>query len=373
MKKIFFIFGTRPEAIKLAPLIRKFIKEDKIFSCKVCVTGQHREMLDQVLNLFDILPDFDLNLMKKNQSLAELSSNLILQLTPILQSEKPDIVFVHGDTTTSFCTSLASFYEKIPVAHVEAGLRTSDIYNPWPEEINRRLVATMAKYHFAPTTKDKNNLIRENIPSDKILVTGNTVVDALLEVIDKIENDDQTISKLENQFKFINSTKKLILVTCHRRESYGEGFKSICLAIKSIATKRQDVCFVYPVHLNPNVKNIVHEYLGELNNVILLKPLDYLPFVYLMKKSFLILTDSGGVQEEAPTLNKYALVMREKTERYEAIVEGNIKMVGTNQDKIYNEVINFLDKNQIEKNMSNPFGDGNACERIVSFIKRQNL
>ena len=373
MKKIFFIFGTRPEAIKMAPLIKKFVKEDKIFSCKVCVTGQHREMLDQVLKLFEISTDFDLNLMQKDQSLAELSSNLILKLTSILELEKPDLVFVHGDTTTSFCASLASFYQKIAVAHIEAGLRTNDIYNPWPEEINRRLVASIAKYHFSPTIKAKNNLIRENISPDSILVTGNTVVDSLLEVVNKIENDSEISSKLANQFRFISSKKKIILVTGHRRESFGEGFKSICKAIKLIATRRSDVSFVYPVHLNPNVKKIVHQYLGKLDNVFLLEPLDYLPFVYLMKQSYLILTDSGGVQEEAPSLNKYVIVMRDKTERSEAVENGTIKMVGTNQDKIYNEVIKFLNKDIKGINMSNPFGDGNACDRIISFVKRQNL
>jgi len=369
MKKLLFIFGTRPEAIKMALLVRKFKQADLEFECKVCVTAQHREMLDQVLRLFEINPDFDLNIMKVNQSLSKLTSSLIKLLTNVLESEKPDLVFVHGDTTTSFSASLASYYLKIPVAHVEAGLRTNDIYNPWPEEINRRLIASIAKYHFAPTLNAKNNLIKENILSESIEVTGNTVIDSLLEVSNKIDNDNFLKSKLATKFSFIKAFKKLILVTGHRRESFGPGFESICLAIKFVAENRPNSCFVYPVHLNPNVRNIVHKHLRGLNNVFLLEPLDYTPFVYLMKKSYLILTDSGGVQEEAPSLNKYVLVMRDKTERSEALDTGAIKLVGTSYESISSEIIKFLDNDLNGRVLINPFGDGMACDKIFKFIK----
>jgi UDP-N-acetylglucosamine 2-epimerase (non-hydrolysing) len=371
MKKLLFIFGTRPEAIKMALLIRKFKQEGLEFECKVCVTAQHREMLDQVLSLFEIHPDFDLNIMKVNQSLSELTTSLIKLITNVLELEKPDLVFIHGDTTTSFSASLASYYLKIPVAHVEAGLRTNDIYNPWPEEINRKLIASIAKYHFAPTLNAKNNLINENVLSESIEVTGNTVVDSLLEVSNKIDNDNLLKSKLARKFSFITPNKKLILVTGHRRESFGSGFESICLAIKFVAENRPESYFVYPVHLNPNVRNIVHKHLGGLSNVFLLEPLDYIPFVYLMKKSYLILTDSGGVQEEAPSLNKHVLVMRDKTERIEALDTGGIKLVGTNYERISSEIINFLDNDINDKILFNPFGDGMACDRILKFIKHK--
>jgi len=364
-KKLFFIFGTRPEAIKMAPLIKEFQKHDE-FDVKVCVTAQHRQMLDQVLALFDIKPDFDLNLMKPNQDLYDITSNVLLGLRDIYKSYLPDMVFVHGDTTTTFGASLASFYQKIPVAHIEAGLRTYDIYSPFPEEINRQLTSKIASFHFAPTKVAKDNLLKEGIDESKIIVTGNTVIDALLEVVKKLENKKIDIDG------YAVGSRKFILVTGHRRENFGEGFLNICQALKDVALANPDIDIVYPVHLNPNVQKPVYEILDSVQNIYLIKPLDYEPFVYLMSKSFFIVTDSGGVQEEAPSLGKPVLVMRDTTERPEAVRAGTVKLVGTNKELIVSEMTNLLNDNEIYKTMSeahNPYGDGKACMKIVDVIR----
>ncbi len=365
MKSILFIFGTRPEAIKMAPLIKEFQKYDT-FDVKVCVTAQHRQMLDQVLELFDIKPDFDLNLMKPNQDLYDITSNVLLGLRDIYKSYLPDLVFVHGDTTTTFGASLASFYQKIPVAHIEAGLRTNDIYSPFPEEINRQLTSKIATYHFAPTKVAKNNLLKEGIDESKIIVTGNTVIDALLEVVKKLENKKIDI----DGYEVVN--RKFILVTGHRRENFGDGFLNICEALKDVALANPDIDIVYPVHLNPNVQKPVYHILDSVQNIYLIKPLDYEPFVYLMSKSFFIVTDSGGVQEEAPSLGKPVLVMRDTTERPEAVEAGTVKLVGTSKWTIIKEAQRLLDdKNEYEKmsKAHNPYGDGKACEIIINKIK----
>ena len=366
-KKLLFIFGTRPEAIKMAPLIKEFKKYFE-FEVKVLVTAQHRQMLDQVLRIFDIKPDYDLNLMKSNQDLYDITSYVLLGLRDILKSYKPDLVFVHGDTTTTFAASLASFYQKIPVAHIEAGLRTYDIYSPYPEEINRQLTSRIANYHFAPTELAKNNLINEGISKERIFVTGNTVIDALFEILSKIKNEQISIDGYE-----INN-RKYILVTGHRRENFGIGFLNICEALKEVAISNPEIDIVYPVHLNPHVQKPVYSILGQIKNIYLIKPLDYISFVYLMSKSYIILTDSGGVQEEAPSLGKPVLVMRNTTERPEAIEAGTVKLVGTNKDSIEIE-INKLIRNKeaytIMSKATNPYGDGKSCERIVKALIKE--
>jgi UDP-N-acetylglucosamine 2-epimerase (non-hydrolysing) len=362
--KVLFIFGTRPEAIKMAPLVKAFQKHQEI-ETRVCVTAQHREMLDQVLELFDIKPDFDLNLMKPNQDLYDITSNVLLGLRDLFKVYQPHLIFVHGDTTTTLGASLSAYYQQIPVAHIEAGLRTHNIYSPFPEEINRQLTSKIATYHFAPTKTAKNNLLKEGICESKVIITGNTVIDALLEVVKKLEGQRVEIDGYEL------TNKKIILVTGHRRENFGDGFLNICQALKEIALANPDVDVVYPVHLNPNVQKPVFDLLSEVSNIFLIKPLEYLPFVYLMSKSYIIITDSGGVQEEAPSLGKPVLVMRDTTERPEALEAGTVKLVGTSISRIKGEAQKLLnDRKEYEKMSAahNPYGDGFACERIVERI-----
>ncbi|GAA0296619.1 UDP-N-acetylglucosamine 2-epimerase (non-hydrolyzing) [Psychrosphaera haliotis] len=372
MKKILTVFGTRPEAIKMAPLV-KALESDSRIEAKVCVTAQHREMLDQVLALFDIVPDYDLNLMKAGQTLPEVTSRILLELTPVLQEFKPDVVLVHGDTATTFAASLASYYEQISVGHVEAGLRTGDIYSPWPEEANRKLTGAITKYHFAPTETSKQNLLKENFDSSNIFVTGNTVIDALLMVKEKVEIDSRLKLSMEKNFGFLNNNKRLVLVTGHRRESFGGGFERICESISKLALQYPDVMFCYPVHLNPKVQEPVNRLLANLNNVYLIEPQQYLPFVYLMNRSSIILTDSGGIQEEAPSLGKPVLVMRDTTERPEAVEAGTVKLVGTGVEKITSEVSSLLNNANSYQEMSfahNPYGDGQACQRICDILAK---
>jgi UDP-N-acetylglucosamine 2-epimerase (non-hydrolysing) len=374
MKKVLLVFGTRPEAIKMAPLVKAFEKEKNIIS-KVCVTAQHREMLDQVLDMFDIKPDYDLNIMKAGQDLFDVTTNVLLGLKDVLNDFNPDVVLVHGDTTTTSASSLAAFYNKIKVGHVEAGLRTGDIYSPWPEEANRQITGVLANYHFAPTTTSENNLLKENKNPNDIIVTGNTVVDALFLALDKIEKDDNLKSKIvdtiNSQYK-LQDNKEIILVTGHRRENFGQGFVNICEALKTLAINNPDIDIVYPVHLNPNVQKPVKEILSNTSNVYLIEPLQYEQFIYMMNKSYFIITDSGGVQEEAPSLGKPVLVMRDTTERPEAVEAGTVKLVGTNRESIIKEAQKLLDNKEEYEKMSkahNPYGDGKACERIVEFIK----
>ncbi len=376
MKKVMLVFGTRPEAIKMAPLVKEFQKYPKDFETIVCVTAQHREMLDQVLNLFDIIPDFDLDIMKPGQNLYEVTTNILLGLQKVFEDTKPDFVLVHGDTTTTLATSLAAFYQKIAVGHVEAGLRTHNIYSPWPEEGNRQVTSRLATYHFAPTKESGDNLLKENIDISNMIVTGNTVIDALLRVVSKIKSDEALEKELKSvvlqKGYCVKCDKKLVLVTGHRRENFGQGFLDICSALKELAKKFPDCDIVYPVHLNPNVQKPVIEILSDVDNVFLIDPLDYEPFVYLMSKSYFILTDSGGIQEEAPSLGKPVLVMRDTTERPEALAAGTVKLVGTDVEKILNESITlFQDKKAYEKmsKSHNPYGDGLACERIVTYLK----
>jgi UDP-N-acetylglucosamine 2-epimerase (non-hydrolysing) len=375
MKKVMLVFGTRPEAIKMAPLVKEFQKSPD-FETVVCVTAQHRQMLDQVLNLFDITPDYDLDVMKPGQDLYEVTSNIILGLKPVLAEAKPDIVLVHGDTATTMATSIAAFYQQITVAHVEAGLRTHNIYSPWPEEGNRQVTGRLATYHFAPTDESRANLLKENVDDTNVIVTGNTVIDALLSVVSKIESDkalEQTlVATIADKGYVVNRSKRLILVTGHRRENFGQGFLNICEGLKSLALEYPDVDIVYPVHLNPNVQKPVNEILSDVDNVFLIDPLDYEPFVYMMYNSHFILTDSGGIQEEAPSLGKPVLVMRDTTERPEALEAGTVKLVGTDKDKIISECKILLENEEAYKVMSkshNPYGDGKACERIVSYLK----
>ena len=377
MKKVLLVFGTRPEAIKMAPLVKAFEQEASIES-KVCVTAQHREMLDQVLNVFEIVPEYDLNLMKPGQDLYDITANVLLGMKGILGDFKPDIVLVHGDTTTTSATSLAAFYQKIKVGHVEAGLRTKDIYSPWPEEANRQITGILASYHFAPTTTSRGNLLREGKDEAAILVTGNTVIDALFLALDKIENNKELksdiIKNINTQYK-LDDSKKLILVTGHRRENFGQGFINICEALKTLALNNSDIDIVYPVHLNPNVQKPVNKLLSSVSNVHLIAPLQYEAFLYLMSKSYFIITDSGGVQEEAPSLGKPVLVMRDTTERPEALDAGTVKLVGTNSGMIIKEAQMLLDDDVEYEKMSkahNPYGDGKACEKIVEFIKEIN-
>ena len=384
MKKIMLVFGTRPEAIKMAPLVKAFQAKNDEFETIVCVTGQHREMLDQVLHLFDIKPDFDLNIMKQGQDLYDITSRVLLGMRDVFKVCKPDILFVHGDTTTSTAAALAGFYQQIPVAHVEAGLRTNDIYSPWPEEMNRQITGRIATYNLSPTQLSRQNLLKENVDENKITVTGNTVIDALHWVTAKIKSDKKLDDNLSLDLKSkgydtkrLVGNRRLILITGHRRENFGDGFLHICHAIQDLAKKFPEVDFVYPMHLNPNVRKPIHQVFGEdlnnLGNIFFIEPLEYLPFVFLMEKSDIVLTDSGGIQEEAPGLGKPVLVMRNTTERPEAVDAGTVKLVGTDYDKIFNEVSTLLEDSSAYDKMSkavNPYGDGKACSRIVnSFLE----
>lgn len=360
------VFGTRPEAIKMCPLVLEMQKDPRIEPV-VCVTGQHREMLDQVLDIFDIQPDYDLNIMKHGQDLTDVTVSILAGLRDVISEVKPDSIFVHGDTATTFATTLAAYYQKIPVGHVEAGLRTGDLYSPWPEEGNRKLTGTLAKYHFAPTDWSEKNLLNEGIKKADITVTGNTVIDALLWVAHKLDSDEKLHDVIEAKLPKLDSQKRMVLVTGHRRENFGQSFDNICHSIRELAL-RGDVEVVYPVHLNPNVREPVDRILKGVPNVHLIEPLDYLPFVALMKKSAIILTDSGGIQEEAPSLGKPVLVMRDTTERPEAVTAGTVKLVGTNQDVIVSEITKLLDDNEAYLEMSfahNPYGDGHACKHII--------
>ncbi|KAF7775451.1 UDP-N-acetylglucosamine 2-epimerase (non-hydrolyzing) [Pseudoalteromonas citrea] len=368
--KVLTVFGTRPEAIKMAPLVHTLAIDER-FDAKVCVTAQHREMLDQVLELFKIIPDYDLNLMKSGQTLPEITGRILLELTPVLKEFKPDVVLVHGDTATTFAASLAAYYEQIAVGHVEAGLRTGNIYSPWPEEANRKLTGALTKYHFAPTETSKKNLLTENYSEENVFVTGNTVIDALLMVKSQIEQDSDLSSALAAQFPFLDETKKLILVTGHRRESFGGGFERICEALAQIAKNHPETQILYPVHLNPNVQEPVNRILANVDNVHLIEPQQYLPFVYLMNRAHIILTDSGGIQEEAPSLGKPVLVMRDTTERPEAVEAGTVKLVGTNVELITSSLKGLLANENSYAEMSrahNPYGDGNACSRICDIL-----
>ncbi len=376
------VFGTRPEAIKMAPLVKEFQKQPEQVETVVCVTGQHREMLDQVLRIFDIHPDYDLNIMKQGQDLYDVTAHVLTGLRDVLKEVKPDVVLVHGDTTTSTASALAAFYQQILVAHIEAGLRTHNIYSPWPEEMNRLLTGRLATYHFSPTPLSRNNLIKESVDDRNIIVTGNTVIDALYWVVDKIKNDKVLDSELVKvlvkagyDVNRLNGGKKLVLITGHRRENFGDGFIHMCTAIKDLTRKYPDVDFVYPMHLNPNVRKPIHEVFGEdlsgLGNMFFIEPLEYLSFVYLMEKSTIVLTDSGGIQEEAPGLGKPVLVMRDTTERPEALDAGTVKLVGTDYDRIVNEVSVLIDDKVAYEKMSkavNPYGDGLACKRIVNAL-----
>lgn len=380
MKTVMLVFGTRPEAIKMAPLVREFEKHADRFKTLVCVTGQHREMLDQVLHIFGIKPDYDLNIMKQGQDLYDVTARVLTGMRDVLKEARPDVVLVHGDTTTSTAAALAAFYQQIPVGHVEAGLRTHDIYSPWPEEMNRQITGRIAAYHFAPTPLSRENLLKENIAPGSVTVTGNTVIDALYMVVDRIKADGKLSGELaDNLLKAgydvsrLNSGRKLVLITGHRRENFGDGFISMCKAIKALTEKYPDVDFVYPMHLNPNVRKPISEVFGDSygDNMFFIEPLEYLDFVFLMEKSTVVLTDSGGIQEEAPGLGKPVLVMRDTTERPEALDAGTVKLVGTDYDRITNEVSRLLDDKAYYDAMSravNPYGDGLACGRIVNVM-----
>ena len=376
------VFGTRPEAIKMAPLVKEFQKHPESFETIVCVTGQHREMLDQVLKLFEITPDYDLNIMRQGQDLYDVTARVLTGMRDVLREATPDVVLVHGDTTTSTAAALAAFYQQIPVGHIEAGLRTHNIYSPWPEEMNRLLTGRLATYHFSPTPLSRNNLIKESVDDRNIIITGNTVIDALYWVVDKIKNNKELDNELEDilskagyDVNRLNNGKKLVLITGHRRENFGDGFINMCTAIKDLTVKYPDLDFVYPMHLNPNVRKPIHEVFGEnlsgLKNMFFIEPLEYLSFVYLMEKSSIVLTDSGGIQEEAPGLGKPVLVMRDTTERPEALDAGTVKLVGTDYNKIVNEVSSLIDDKAAYEKMSkavNPYGDGLACGRIVNAL-----
>ncbi|WP_415886759.1 non-hydrolyzing UDP-N-acetylglucosamine 2-epimerase [Providencia rettgeri] len=373
--KVLTVFGTRPEAIKMAPLVHA-LAGDADFEAKVCVTAQHREMLDQVLKLFEITPDYDLNIMKPGQDLTDITCRILEGLKSVFADFQPDVVLVHGDTATTMATSLAAFYHRIPVGHVEAGLRTGDLYSPWPEEANRKIAGHLAMYHFAPTENSRQNLLKESIPDSHIFVTGNSVIDALLWVRDKVMSDQYMMEKLAANYPFIDSNKKMILVTGHRRESFGGGFERICHALAEIAQAHPDVQVVYPVHLNPNVSEPVKRILHDIDNIILISPQDNLPFVYLMNHAYLILTDSGGIQEEAPSLGKPVLVMRDTTERPEAVDAGTVRLVGTDTQKIVKEVNRLLTDDAEYHEMSrahNPYGDGHACQRILAALKSNQV
>lgn len=383
MKTVMLVFGTRPEAIKMCPLVKEFQKYPNNFRTIVCVTGQHREMLDQVLQIFEVTPDYDLNIMKQGQDLYDVTSRVLLGLRDVLKQEQPDIVFVHGDTTTSTAAAIAAFYQQIPVAHVEAGLRTHNIYSPWPEEMNRQITSRIAAYNYAPTPLSRQNLLQENVANETITVTGNTVIDALYMVVNKIKQDQQLGEQLAQNIltagydvNRLNHNKKMVLITGHRRENFGDGFINMCTAIKDLTQKYPDVDFIYPMHLNPNVRKPIHEVFGEelndLGNMFFIEPLEYLNFVYLMEKCTIVLTDSGGIQEEAPGLGKPVLVMRDTTERPEAVDAGTVKLVGTNYQKIVDNVSQLLDDLEYYNTMSkavNPYGDGKACERIVNQLR----
>ena len=388
MKTILLVFGTRPEAIKMAPLVKKLQSLPEHFKTVVAVTGQHRQMLDQVLRIFDIVPDYDLNIMQANQDLYDVTSRVLVGMRDVLKEVQPDVVLVHGDTTTSTAAALAAFYQQIPVGHVEAGLRTGNIYSPWPEEMNRQMTGRIATYHFAPTPLAKANLMKENVAETQILVTGNTVIDALYMVVEKIKNDATLQEQLRGVLKEagydttrLDGSRRLVLITGHRRENFGDGFISMCTAIRDLAAKYPDVDFVYPMHLNPNVRKPIKEVFGDINpihhtpytihNLFLIDPLEYLSFVYLMEQSTIVLTDSGGIQEEAPGLGKPVLVMRDTTERPEALESGTVHLVGTNYEKIMSEVSTLLDDAAAYQRMSqavNPYGDGMACSRICDFL-----
>ncbi len=372
MLKVLSVFGTRPEAIKMAPLVN-LLKQDSSIDSRVCVTGQHREMLDQVLKLFHIVPEYDLAIMKAGQDLYDVSTSILLNIKPVLRDFQPDIVLVHGDTSTTFAAALACYYEKTAVGHVEAGLRTGNIYSPWPEEANRRLTGAITTLHFAPTSTSQQNLLAENVNPANVLVTGNTVIDALHQVVAKINADQQLSAQFAEKFPWGEDGRRLILVTGHRRESFGSGFENICAALKTIAERFPEADVVYPVHLNPNVREPVFRLLSNSPNVHLIEPQDYLPFVYLMSRSYLVLTDSGGIQEEAPSLGKPVLVMRDTTERPEAVAAGTVKLVGTDEAVIVAEVSKLMTDQQYYQSMSfahNPYGDGQACMRIVEAIKQ---
>ena len=382
MKRVMLVFGTRPEAIKMCPLVKEFQKYPDDFNTIVCVTGQHREMLDQVLKVFGVVPDYDLDIMRQGQDLYDVTSKVLVGMRDVLKEACPDVVLVHGDTTTSTATALAAFYQRIPVGHVEAGLRTRNIYSPWPEEINRQITSRIATYNFAPTPLSRRNLLEEAVDENKIIVTGNTVIDALRLVVDRIHSDSGLGRELEDRILEHGydtsrlATRRLVLITGHRRENFGEGFISICDSIRDLGTKYKDVDFVYPMHLNPNVRKPIHQVFGEdlhgLGNIFFIEPLEYLEFVYLMERSSVVLTDSGGIQEEAPGLGKPVLVMRDTTERPEALEAGTVKLVGTDYGKIVGEVSLLLDDKEAYEKMArsaNPYGDGKACERIVkSFL-----
>ena len=382
MKREMLVFGTRPEAIKMCPLVKEFQKYPDDFNTIVCVTGQHREMLDQVLKVFGVVPDYDLDIMRQGQDLYDVTSKVLVGMRDVLKEACPDVVLVHGDTTTSTATALAAFYQRIPVGHVEAGLRTRNIYSPWPEEINRQITSRIATYNFAPTPLSRRNLLEEAVDENKIIVTGNTVIDALRLVVDRIHSDSGLGRELEDRILEHGydtsrlATRRLVLITGHRRENFGEGFISICDSIRDLGTKYKDVDFVYPMHLNPNVRKPIHQVFGEdlhgLGNIFFIEPLEYLEFVYLMERSAVVLTDSGGIQEEAPGLGKPVLVMRDTTERPEALEAGTVKLVGTDYGKIVGEVSLLLDDKEAYEKMArsaNPYGDGKACERIVkSFL-----
>ena len=382
MKRIMLAFGTRPEAIKMAPLVKTLQERTEDFETLVCVTGQHREMLDQVLEIFGIEPGYDLDIMKQGQDLYDVTARVLLGMREVLKQARPDVMLVHGDTTTSMAAALAAFYQQIPVGHVEAGLRTHNLYSPWPEEMNRQLTGRIASYDFAPTPLSRQNLLDENVPENRILVTGNTVIDALYWVVDKIRTDKALDDRLERVLAEagydagrLSENRRLVLITGHRRENFGEGFISMCRAIQTLTRKYPEVDFVYPMHLNPNVRKPIHKVFGEdlsrLGNMFFIEPLEYLSFVYLMEKAYLVLTDSGGIQEEAPGLGKPVLVMRDTTERPEALEAGTVRLVGTDYDKIVGEVSSLLDHADLYERMSravNPYGDGKACSRIVDFL-----
>ena len=386
MKRIMLVFGTRPEAIKMAPLVKEFEKHPDEFDTIVCVTGQHREMLDQVLKIFDIKPNYDLNIMKQGQDLYDVTCRVLTGMRDVLKEVQPDVVLVHGDTTTSTASALAAFYQQIPVGHVEAGLRTRNIYSPWPEEMNRQITGRIATYNFSPTQLSRQNLLEERVDDKKITVTGNTVIDALYWVVEKIKNDKDLSIELQDillkagyNTNRLNTGRRLVLITGHRRENFGDGFIHICNAIKTLTQDYPDVDFVYPMHLNPNVRKPIHEVFGEdlsdLGNMFFIEPLEYLSFVYLMEKSSIVLTDSGGIQEEAPGLGKPVLVMRNTTERPEALDAGTVKLVGTDYDTIVNSISTLLNNKEEYNKMSkavNPYGDGKACGRIVDFIKKNS-
>ncbi len=382
IKKVMLVFGTRPEAIKMAPLVKQFQRDEEHFQTIVCVTGQHRQMLDQVLKIFDIQPDYDLNIMKDGQDLYDVTARVLVGMRDVLTKVKPDVVLVHGDTSTSTAAALAAFYQRIPVGHVEAGLRTHNIYSPWPEEMNRQLTGRIATYDFAPTQLSRQNLLDENVPEERIIVTGNTVIDALHMVVAKLKDDESQRNKLAQELladgydvSRLENGRRLVLITGHRRENFGDGFVNICRAIATLSERYPQVDFLYPMHLNPNVRNPIHDAFGrdlkELGNLFFIEPLEYLKFVFIMSKAHIVLTDSGGIQEEAPGLGKPVLVMRDTTERPEALEAGTVKLVGTDYDKMVGEVSTLLDDTAAYNRMSqavNPYGDGKACPRIVNFL-----